>query len=73
MSLRSARPLYWREVSAMTRAAVVMYHTTSETAEHNRRLIEDVLAELAVRDPGGVHYLAFRFDDGLGFHACRRL
>lgn len=49
------------------KAAVVLYHTTSETAEHNRRLIEDVLAELAVRDPGGVHYLAFRFDDGLGF------
>jgi hypothetical protein len=51
----------------MAKAAVVLYHTTSEAAEHNRRLIEDVLTELAVQDPGGLHYQAFRFDDGLGF------
>ena len=51
----------------MAKAAVVLYHTTSEAAEHNRRLIEDVLTELAVQDPGGLHYQAFRFDDGLGY------
>jgi hypothetical protein len=48
----------------VARAAVVQYHTTNESAEHNQRLIEDVLAELAARDPGGLYYQLFRFDDG---------
>ena len=30
--------------------------TTNEAARHNRELIEDVLIELAARDPGGVQY-----------------
>jgi hypothetical protein len=51
----------------VARAAVVQYHTTNESAEHNQRLIEDVLAELAARDPGGLYYQLFRFDDGRGF------
>jgi hypothetical protein len=67
MSLGIGRPLYWREVSAMTRAAVVRYHTTTVSTERNRRLIEDVLVELAARDPGGLHYQVFGFDDGFGF------
>jgi hypothetical protein len=54
-------------VIAVTRPAVVRYHTTTVSTERNRRLIEDVLAELAARDPGGLHYQVFRFDDGVGF------
>ncbi|MUL75113.1 hypothetical protein [Mycolicibacterium sp. CBMA 226] len=30
-------------------------------------LIEDVLIDLGVRDPGGLDYLVFQTDDGLGF------
>jgi hypothetical protein len=67
MSLGVARPLYWWEVSAMTRAAVVQYHTTTVSTERNRRLIEDVVVELAARDPGGLYYQVFGFDDGVGF------
>ena len=51
----------------MTRAAVVQYHTNTVSTEHNHQLIEDLLGELAARDPGGVHYQVFRFDDGVGF------
>jgi hypothetical protein len=54
------------EVIAMAKAAVVLYHTICSSAERNRRLIEDVLDELAARDPGGLHYQVFRFDRGLG-------
>jgi hypothetical protein len=55
------------EVIAVTQAAVVRYHTTTVSTERNRELIEDVLAELAARDPGGLRYQVFRFDDGVGF------
>lgn len=51
----------------MRRAAVVQYFTTNEGARRNRDLIEDVLRELAVRDPGGVEYQVLMFDDGTGF------
>jgi hypothetical protein len=51
----------------MTRAAVVQYHTTTVSTERNRQLIEDVLVELAARDPGGLDYQVFRFDAGVGF------
>lgn len=51
----------------MTRAAVVQYHMTTVSTERNTQLIEDVLVELAARDPGGLHYQVFRFDDGVGF------
>ena len=67
MSLGIARPLYWREVSDMTRVAVVQYHTTTVSTERNCQLIEDVLIELAARDPGGLHYQVFQFDNGAGF------
>jgi hypothetical protein len=49
------------------RAAVVQYCTTNKDAERNRELIEDVLSELAVRDPGGVEYQVLMFDDQVGF------
>jgi hypothetical protein len=51
----------------MRRAAVVQYHTSAESAQHNRNLIEDVLIELAERDPGGLDYQVFQFEDGVGF------
>jgi hypothetical protein len=49
------------------RAAVVQYFTTDRGAQRNRELIEDVLRELAARDPGGVHYQVLMFDGGVGF------
>ena len=51
----------------MRRAAVVQYHTSADSAEHNRKLINDVLIELAARDPGGLDYQVFQFEDGVGF------
>ncbi|WP_156623839.1 hypothetical protein [Mycobacterium sp. 852002-40037_SCH5390672] len=51
----------------MRRAAVVQYFTTQEGAQRNRALIEDVLIELAARDPGGGQYQVLMSDDGLGF------
>ena len=46
---------------------MVQYFTTDEGAQRNRELIEDVLRELAARDPGGVEYQVLMFDDGVGF------
>jgi fermentation-respiration switch protein FrsA (DUF1100 family) len=46
---------------------VVQYFTTNEGAQRNRELIEDVLIELAARDPGGVEYQVLMFDDGVSF------
>ncbi|WP_068186758.1 hypothetical protein [Mycobacterium sp. UM_CSW] len=51
----------------MHRAAVVQYHTSADSAEHNRALIENVLAELTARDPGGLDYQVLQFEDGTGF------
>ena len=51
----------------MRRAAVVQYHTSADSAEHNRKLIKDVLIELAASDPGGLDYHVFQFEDGVGF------
>ena len=65
--LENCAPSVSVEVGSVTLAAVVRYHTTCASAECNQRLIENLLAELAARDPGGLCYLAFRFDEGLGF------
>jgi hypothetical protein len=51
----------------VSRAAVVQYFTTEQGAQRNRELVEDLLRELAVRDPGGVEYQVLVFDDGIGF------
>ena len=51
----------------MRRAVVVQYQTSADSGEHNRTLIEDVLLELAARDPGGLDYQVFQFEDGAGF------
>ena len=51
----------------MRRAAVVQYRTSTDSAEHNRKLIEGVIIELVARDPGGLDYQVFQFDDVAGF------
>ncbi|MGA8546133.1 MAG: hypothetical protein WB785_12850 [Mycobacterium sp.] len=51
----------------MRRAVVVQYVTTRQGARRNRELIEDVLAELAARDPGGLEYHVLVLDDAVGF------
>ena len=51
----------------MRRAAVVQYSTKNQGAQRNRELIEDVLTELAARNPGGVQYQVLLLDDGVGF------
>ncbi|MDT5068781.1 MAG: hypothetical protein QOK02_4936 [Mycobacterium sp.] len=51
----------------MANAAIVRYHTTHDSADDNQRLIEDLLAELAAWDPGGLLVQVLRFDDGAGF------
>jgi hypothetical protein len=54
-------------VSFVANAAIVRYHTASEAADDNQRLIEDLLVELTARDPGGLLYRVLRCDDGVGF------
>ena len=46
---------------------IVRYRTNPEHADENERLIRNVFAELAEEDPGGLHYAAFRLDDGVSF------
>ena len=67
MSLETIGHLYgWRWL-LVRRAAVVQYFTTTQSAQQNRELIEDVLIELAAEDPGGLEYQVLMFDDGIGF------
>ena len=47
---------------------VVRYRPTVEEADHNQELVENVFAELAQRDPGGVRYATFRLADGTFVH-----
>ena len=51
----------------MTVTKVVRYKTHPESADENERLIRDVFAELAQSRPAGLHYAAFRLDDGVSF------
>jgi hypothetical protein len=51
----------------MTVAKVIRYRTKPECAQENERLIRQVFAELAERDPDGLRYAAFRLDDGVSF------
>jgi hypothetical protein len=46
---------------------VIRYRTRPERAEENERLIQGVFAELAAVNPPGLHYSAFRLDDGVSF------
>ena len=47
--------------------SVIRYRTKPESADENQRLVEDVYAELAARDPGGMRYATFRLADGVTF------
>ena len=51
----------------MSRAVVVRYTTSPESAEENQRLVEQVYAELNAQDPGGLHYVTLRLADGVTF------
>jgi len=46
---------------------VIRYRTKPDHAEENERLIQAVFAELAETRPEGLHYAAFRLDDGVSF------
>jgi hypothetical protein len=46
---------------------VIRYTTTPECADTNAELIQAVFAELAESKPEGLHYTAFRLDDGVTF------
>lgn len=47
---------------------VVRYRPKPEHADHNQELVEDVFAELAATDPGGLRYATFRLGDGTFVH-----
>ena len=51
----------------MAKSFVVSYEMRPETADENQRLIEDVFAELAGANPGGLRYASFRLADGVTF------
>src|ERR1700722_19185513 len=52
----------------MSTTKVIRYRTKPEHADENERLIRAVFAELAEQDVGsGLHYAAFRLDDGVSF------
>ena len=49
------------------RRVVVRYKTKPDRADENQALVENVFAELAATDPGGVRYVTFRLEDGVSF------
>ena len=51
----------------MSVTRVIRYRTTPEAADENERLIRQVFAELALKNPEGLRYTAFRLDDGVSF------
>jgi len=51
----------------MTKTVIVRYKTRADTADENQRLAEQVFAELADSDPGGLRYATFRLADGVTF------
>ncbi|MBF6341482.1 hypothetical protein IU450_37220 [Nocardia abscessus] len=50
-----------------SKAFVVRYRTHPDRAEENRRLIEQVFAELTDENPGGLRYATFQLEDGVTF------
>ncbi len=46
---------------------VVRYKTKPDRADENQALVEDVFAELAASDPGGLRYATFRLEDDVTF------
>jgi len=51
----------------VSKAFVVRYEMRPDTAEENQRLVENVFAELAEKQPAGIRYASFRLDDGVSF------
>jgi hypothetical protein len=51
----------------MSKAVVVRYKTRAEAGDENQRLVEQVFAQLATEDPGGLRYATFRLADGVTF------
>jgi len=51
----------------MTVTKVIRYKTKPESAEENERLVRAVFAELAVKNPEGLHYASFRLEDRVSF------
>lgn len=47
---------------------VVRYRCKPDRADENQRLVEDVFAELAASDPGGIRYATFRLADDTFVH-----
>lgn len=51
----------------MSTTVVVRYTTRVDAADENQRLVEEVFAQLAADDPGGLRYATFRLADGVTF------
>ena len=51
----------------MSRTVVVRYKTRADAADENQRFVEQVFAQLAAEDPGGLRYATFRLADGVTF------
>ncbi len=49
------------------RTVVVRYETKPDRADENQRLVEQVFAELAERQPDNFRYASFRLEDGVTF------
>jgi hypothetical protein len=51
----------------MSRTVIVRYQTRPETAKENARLVEEVYAALAERQPDGLRYATYQLADGVTF------
>jgi hypothetical protein len=51
----------------VSKAFVVRYEMRPDTADENQKLIENVFAELADKQPEGIRYASFRLDDRVTF------
>jgi hypothetical protein len=47
--------------------SLIRYKTKPGRGDENQRLVENVYAGLAERDPGGIRYATLRLEDGLSF------
>jgi hypothetical protein len=51
----------------VSKAFVVRYEMRPDSADENQRLVENVFAELAEKQPDGLQYACFRLADGESF------
>lgn len=47
--------------------SLIRYKTKPGRGDQNERLVKNVYAELAQRDPGGIRYATWRLEDGVTF------